>query len=513
MDNLTNILCIGDNSSSDAWAHNLTKSYAYKNNLSFRGQVDNLSQKIEFGVYYTGLLLLTEKEICTIAKNFDKIVILDQSIDKFSHPHIFVSTWKLLNLLKNENTKIEIQNKSNMEFLDYWNNLLEKNKSFCLYPWVKSVSYNDHYTLCTQSYTPVTKKSEMKNWQTDKNFTNIRQKMIAGEKLKNCKACYDQEAIGKNVSIRRHETLEWAALLKLKSIKELDKIKSPSYFELRFSNKCNIKCRSCSGHYSHLIKKENNEIKDKKFQSLVMKEKFRSLGGPALIDWRNLKRVYIGGGDPTVQPELYRFLESCIENNNTNFELRLGINAVKISNKLFDLFKPFTNLSFSCSIDGTPKIDEYIRWGTKWDQKYHNIKRLKADGHQIAINFVLSIWNVASLGETLQFFQKEFPGSPVHFNTAGYEGDILSPFNFPASKKILQTVELAKNTKIYLNNEQRTQFLIDSLEKHYAKNNQYDKLKLSNFFYYNDILDKHRGSKLGEYIPELEECRKYVLEQ
>ena len=37
--------------------------------------------------------------------------------------------------------------------------------------------------------------------------------------------------------------------------------------------------------------------------------------------------------------------------------------------------------------------------------------------------------------------------------------------------------------------------------------------KLKKFFEYNDILDKSRSSKLGDYIPELEACRKYINTQ
>jgi hypothetical protein len=35
------ILCIGDNSSAEAWAHYLTKSLALKEGLVFRGQIEN----------------------------------------------------------------------------------------------------------------------------------------------------------------------------------------------------------------------------------------------------------------------------------------------------------------------------------------------------------------------------------------------------------------------------------------------------------------------------------------
>lgn len=510
MNSSLKVLCIGDNSSADAWAHKLTKTLAIKNNSTFRGQIDSVEQTLENGFYYTGVILLNEHEIIQIANKFDKIILLDQSIDQYSHSHIFVSTWKLIKYLMQKKITVEIPNKENMEFLDYWHNLMQTNKSFCLYPWVKSVNYNNHYTLCTQSSTPVTKTSEMKNWQTDKKFTEIRKKMLDGEKLINCASCHRQEELGKGVSIRQHETLEWAALMRIKSIEDLKKIKSPSYFELRFSNKCNIKCRSCNGHFSHLIRKENKEIKDKKFQELVDKEIFDGLGGAEIIDWRKLKRVYIGGGESTVQPELYTFLRNCINNKNTDFEFRIGTNAVKISNKLYELFKPFRNLTFSVSIDGTPKIDDYIRWGTNAEEKINNIKKLKDQGHPIAINFVLSIWNVASLGKILKYFETEFVGSPVHFNVGGYKGDIISPFNFPNKDIVLQSIKLAKQTKIYFDNEQRTKYLIDSIDKHYSTNFVLDQEKLSKFFYYNDTLDRVRGSKLVDYIPELEECRKYI---
>lgn len=506
------ILCIGDNSSHQAWAHNLTLQLAESNGTVFRGQFANVDQFLQDGYYHTDLVILNQKELLKSINRFDKIILLDQDIEKYSHPHVFVSTWKLVKQIKNLGHKIQILNDENMSFLDYWDNLTEENKSFCLYPWVKSVSFNNYHTLCTQSYTPVTKLSEMKDWKHDPNYKVVRKKMLQGEKLPNCNACYEQEQKGKGVSIRKHETLEWAALMHLKSVKDLYKITSPSYFELRFSNKCNIKCRSCSGHFSHLIRKENIQIKDTKFQSIVDKEKIEDLGGNKIINWHNLKRVYIGGGESTVQPELYQFLRNCIANDNTNFELRIGTNGVKISKPLLDLLKHFSNLTMSLSIDGTPKVDEYIRWGTDALQKQNNVDKLLTQGHPIAINFVLSIWNIGYLGETLEYFEKKYPNSPVHMNVAGYRGDILSPYIFPNKKIALRSIMRAKETKIYHNNEQRTKQLIDSVYNFYSNDKTVDLEKLNKFFYYNDTLDKHRGSRLSDYIPALEECRKYLKE-
>jgi hypothetical protein len=51
---------------------------------------------------------------------------------------------------------------------------------------------------------------------------------------------------------------------------------------------------------------------------------------------------------------------------------------------------------------------------------------------------------------------------------------------------------------------------IDSLYDYYSKRPQCDLVSLKNFFLYNDQLDRARNSRLGDYIPELEECRKYI---
>ena len=506
------ILCIGDNSSAEAWAHELTKLLAESNGSTLRGQIDDSNySNIQNGYYHTGIFLLNEKNILKLSKKFDKIIILDQSIEKFSHPHLFTSTWKLINYLETNHIKVEILNKENMAFLDYWHNLLTNNKSFCLYPWVKNVVYGNHYTLCTQSRIPVTKQDEMKSWKHDKNFVAIRKKMLSGELIKpNCNGCYNQEKLGKNISIRMHETLEWAAICNLKHINDLEKIESASYYEIRFSNKCNIKCRTCNGHFSHLIDRESKNITDPVFQSLLDPKEFNSMGGDEIIDYKNLKRIYFGGGEPTVMPQFYNFLKTCIKNKNTNFEMRIGTNAAKISNKLFDLFKNFSQLTCSVSMDGTPKIDEYIRWGTNSEQKIKNIKKLKGQGNAVAINFVCSIYNVFALGEILEYFESEFPYAPVHFNTGGYKGDIISPFIFPNSDLVLQSLKKAKKTKIYYDNEQRTKHVIDNLEKHYSAKPVINQEKLSKFFYYNDTLDRVRGSRLEDYIPELTECRTYL---
>ena len=53
---------------------------------------------------------------------------------------------------------------------------------------------------------------------------------------------------------------------------------------------------------------------------------------------------------------------------------------------------------------------------------------------------------------------------------------------------------------------------IDSIYNHYINNPVCDVASLKDFFAYNDQLDRARGTKLIDFIPELEAARKYTSE-
>jgi len=64
---------------------------------------------------------------------------------------------------------------------------------------------------------------------------------------------------------------------------------------------------------------------------------------------------------------------------------------------------------------------------------------------------------------------------------------------------------------MYLTDGKSNRTTIDSIKRHYQERKSFDQVALGEFFKYNDKLDKARGSKLGDYIPELEECRSLAV--
>lgn len=507
-------LCLGDNSSADAWAHKLTKKYAEENQIVFRGAITDVDQNLQHGCYYTGPVNLQTADILEVSKRFDSIVVLDQSQDQYSHSDIFVSMFRLIGFLKEKGTKVKLLNQKVFATMEYWQNLIEKNKSFCIMPWIYHGGYGGTHSTCfntSANRTPLTKMNEITDWQKDENFNKIRKKMLAGVKIdRNCNACYKNEFINE-LSVRQNDTIKWVTELGLKSTKDLEKIKQPLYYEIRPSNKCNIMCRTCEPNYSHLIEKEAEKITDNYLKTIYPAKTWDEMSDfPSNID--HIRRLYVAGGEPTVSPELYNFLRKCITENKTNFNFRINTNAVKINDTLVNLFKSFRNLGFSCSIDGIPRVNDYIRWGTDTNTAIKNIHKLN-ENHQIAFISVVSIYNIASIGELLNFFDLEFPNAVLQLQKAGHPQDILSPFNHVDTDKVLRSLELAKTTKCYWHSERGTKSMIDALYQHYASSHKIDNDKLTKFFYYNDALDRFRKSKLSDYIPDLEACRSYTLQE
>ena len=513
MINKIKILCLADNTSAEAWGHRLTEKFAQENNVVFRGAITESCQELEYGCYYIGPVSMQQKDVIDISKKFDRVVLIDQKQENFSHSRIFLAMWKLVKDMKEAGVDVEIVNEENMEYLDQWEKVFETNKSICMNPWIlMHDGQGGHTNLCGRNWDKIKKRKDIVDWQTDSEYNKIRKKMLSGEKILGCSGCYWFEEKGMR-DMRWTDSFDWISRLKIKSVEDLKKFKNPVYFEVRPSNKCNLKCRMCRPKWSHLIQEETKSIDDKKFQMLVTHDDDDEIVNTPSFNLLNLDtmvRLYIAGGEPTVMPEVYEFLRACVKKGKTDFEMNINTNAVKISEPMFDLFKHFNKRWFTCSIDGTAKVTEYTRWGTDSKKQIENIHRLRNDGAGIHIISVISIYNVHEIGSIMEFFDNEFPYATIQLNHAGYHQGILDADNHPNHSLIVESLKKAKKTRCYYHQERGAKTLVDGLYEYYNNNPKFRREKLSNFFYYNDTLDRVRGSKLVNFIPELEECRKYI---
>ena len=325
--------------------------------------------------------------------------------------------------------------------------------------------------------------------------------MLKGELVTEwCEDCYYQERFGQE-STRQFETLEWMAMLDYGSINDLSNVRSPAYYEIRPNNKCNVMCRTCDNARSHLIEKEWKKI------DIPLKHYKKGNIQFQHVDFDTAKRIYVGGGEPTVMAEFYEFLTNCIENKKTDFELVIGTNGMKFSNKIMELFSHFTDVCFSISFDGYKKVGDYIRWGTDFDTVTKNAHMLLSQGHKISLQTVFSVYNSTRMHEIFEFYDREFPNASLLVQYGGFDDDIMNPYNNPCRDMVIESMYRCMETKVYYSNGRSCKTQIDAMLEWYKNNYQLDIDKLKKFYKFNDKIDQQRNSLLRDYIPELEQAR------
>ena len=121
------VLCFGDNTSKNAWADKLTREFAEKNKLTFRGMFNNGTKEILDGCYHTSTFELPTKKIIESKKNFNQYIILDQPQEKYSHPSLFNKMFHLIQLFREQKIDFVMLNAKTFKIIEYWTNLLSKN--------------------------------------------------------------------------------------------------------------------------------------------------------------------------------------------------------------------------------------------------------------------------------------------------------------------------------------------------------------------------------------------------
>ena len=498
------ILCIGNNTVD---TDTRTTQLADEDQCQSYGLLSELDgplpDQLEQGYYHSSVYDIEYYKLLELAQQFDRVIILDQSRDQYSHPDAFYKTIRLANELTQTHAVIFLD-PSYQVAITFFEELVAINPSFCIFPFIELLNINGNTTVCCRSTTEVTKLDQLKDFQTDPHYTVIRNKMLAGERIpEHCSSCYQLEDRG-IVSARQQETVEWANRLNFTRLEDLQHIKSPAYYEVRPSNICNLQCRTCEPTASHLISQEYktlNLVKDHQFVDV----EYTNFD---FIDFSNLKKLYVAGGEPTAMTEFYEFLDRCIQDRKTNFELLINTNGTKLSERFKQQLTHFPLVSFIISIDGYGDLNHYIRWPSNWSRIMENVDYMY-NRSSISFNITVSIYNVARLGELITFLDKNFPWALVHCQFAVSPGDRQSALNFPYPNLVVEQLEPITRLNCYKNDRLLGSF-IDGLVAHYTSQPKVNLNQLQEFFKFNDVLDRSRNIQLVDYIPELEQSRRLI---
>jgi len=275
----------------------------------------------------------------------------------------------------------------------------------CILPWIHMHTWPNGavYPCCL---TPMEheignlNESNLEEIWNAKKLSSIRNKMLNGEEPISCQRCFEQESVGKN-SLRLDMNKKFSHLLQLSDTTNsdgtLDYFKL-YYWDFRFSNVCNMRCRSCgpqlsTGWYEDTKKLWGSlplDIPDSN-QTFNMWEEIEPF-------FKDVEAIYFAGGEPLIMEEHYRILDKLDELGKYDVNISYNTNFSKLKYKktnIVDHWKKFRNVEIGASIDGFGKKAEYIRKGTDWNtiQKNREEVRHKAPSVDFWINFTLSVFN------------------------------------------------------------------------------------------------------------------------
>jgi sulfatase maturation enzyme AslB (radical SAM superfamily) len=159
------------------------------------------------------------------------------------------------------------------------------------------------------------------------------------------------------------------------------------YWDVRFSNLCNFRCRSCgpifsSNWYNDHVKLYN--VRPDVLGRPMERVEYTTGDEDGMIAQMEehipyLEQVYFAGGEPLIMKEHYYLLEKLIEYGKTDVRIQYNTNFSELRFKdkhVFDYWKHFKNVSVGASLDASGARAELMRKGTDWQQTVENRKQM-----------------------------------------------------------------------------------------------------------------------------------------
>ena len=349
-------------------------------------------------------------------------------------------------------------------------------------------------------------------WNSDRQ-QQLRKDLLIGVRNKHCFQCWDMEDQG-SVSMRQsmNKTRQHMIPTQLEPIMPF----VVPVLELKMSNLCNFRCRTCKPDLSTTWLKDWAEVKHE-YESLDLHNDTKrqtNFDNDQFVEdivklAPTIEVVEFAGGEPLMDPLHYKVLEA-LEPFASNITVKYSTNLSKVKFGKFDTiasWAKFRAVDLSLSIDGYPELNNYIRTESDTDVLAKNLQLVKSElkeKYDGRAALCYSAWNVFGLPESYEYFERVLD-TPVHGNIA-WDPIFINPQILPQElkqqatlkyKKYLNTVEpkSERNKRIHRFIKQNMNFLnAKDQSKHFEQ-----------FLRFTKTLDCTRSTNIIEVIPEFKD--------
>jgi radical SAM protein with 4Fe4S-binding SPASM domain len=298
--------------------------------------------------------------------------------------------------------------------------LLNDSKVFCMFPWLhlNVTPKGDIYPCCSNDYTESFGNTKTETLQQAFNSHKIKQlrlDMLNDKPSKICDFCYKHEQSGPH-SFRNYSKEHFGKYFDdivptTQDDGTVEEFKM-RYYDIRFSNICNFKCRTCGSEFSSQWAAEQRANHDPNHYIVIHADDNRGdLLTEVLDHVEHIDLAYFAGGEPLITEEHYIILEEMIRKGRTDTVLRYNTNASNIKYKkhdILELWKHFKRVELSCSVDHYGERAEWLRHGTDWGKVESNLLTFRElDYVHFQINTVFSIFNYSTIGEFYHYLMSK----------------------------------------------------------------------------------------------------------
>ena len=259
--------------------------------------------------------------------------------------------------------------------------------------------------------------------------------------------------------------------------------------DVRWTNLCNFSCVYCGPEFSSKWADELNvrietpsDEQSADFREYIYRHA------------KNLKHVYLAGGEPLLMKENLELLKEL----NPEVNLRINTNLSKVDTGVFDAVCKFKNVHWTVSAETIEEEFEYIRFGGKWSDFLDNLNTIRKLDHKISFNMLWFLLNY----DTVFGYVDYLKGLGFHNNSfvigALLTPDYLNIRHLP--ENVLNLLKIKLESKI---NQQPGYLLEDSYRNmlHYIQ--QPIEKNLTNSFEQLAVMDQRRGVDSSKIFTEL----------
>jgi MoaA/NifB/PqqE/SkfB family radical SAM enzyme len=240
-------------------------------------------------------------------------------------------------------------------------------------------------------------------------------------------------------------------------------------------------------------------------------------------NFMHLKHINFLGGEPLIVDEHYEFLKKCIKFEVAqNIILSYTTNLTVIKKELLGLWENFRHVSVGVSVDGVEKVNDYIRYPSKWKNIQKNVEKISTFKDNISMDLQIhSTFQLLNVFDYDKLLEWTFSLGDLGFWRLPFGNWVSYPEYYDAKllPKDLKEVAIEKINKfldskkdvIWDIGEQQWLGIFESnlktLEETFDEDDEQEYLKTIKK--YTKLLDLNRGQHIKDYIPVLE---KFIYE-